>query len=158
MKLKEENRDSRLKRHISLSRENRLAQIIKSKDFRVPGRFYISSFGYRTFRVRFTPKNPDDARKLANDIMDLFKLNKSEIKFDESDGTFYYWGERDNYFEKYDSLWISITNISPPENCQIKKVKKVVERYERVCHDQKPLGGINRIVPAKKDHKAVVVK
>jgi len=103
---------------IALGREEELAKKIREADFSVPAKFSVSNMAKSCMRIVVYPENEDNARILANEFGDMFKL-VWEIDIRDYEGKFFYMGEVKDYYEKWDDLFVLIENTPAPANCKI---------------------------------------
>ena len=77
----------------------------------------------------------DDARILANEFGDMFKL-VWKIDIRDYEGKFFYMADAKGYYEKWDDLFVLIENAPAPANCKIVQKTKRVKYFEKLCSQE----------------------
>lgn len=124
MKLKEKYPQSRL--------DEEIIKKIEKAEFSVPGTHSVDSLGKYATRVFVYSDDPKNAKVLARELGELFKV-VWKLDFREKEGTFIYKAAKENYWGEYQSFLIFVEDVPTPPNCKIKKKTKTVNYYEKVC-------------------------
>jgi len=132
MRLKEKYPQSRLNEEIVRQREEKIITKIEKAEFSVPGEHSVDSIGKYCTRAFIYPNDPKDVKTLARELGELFEV-VWELDFREKEGTFMYKGRKEDYYGKDQSLLIFVEDVPIPPNCEIKKKKKMVDYFEKIC-------------------------
>jgi len=132
LKLKEKYPQSRLDEEIVRQREEKIISKLEKAEFSVPGGYSVDSVGKYCTRAFIYPSDPKDVKTLARELGELFKV-VWKLDFRKKEGTFFYIARKEDYWGKDQSFLILVENVPIPPNCEIKKKRKMVDYYEKVC-------------------------
>ena len=132
MKLKEQFPQSRLDAAMVLQREEEIIKKIEAKEFSKPGKYSVDSVGKWCTRAWIYPDDPTDVKVLAGELGELFDV-VWELDFREKEGTFYYKGRKEDYWEKGEAFLVLVEDVPTPPNCKIVEKVETVKRFKKVC-------------------------